>query len=117
MGVSSWKRKDDETRQSFSESLDKKKIEFKQELIQEIRVAIEDIEMSQTNVTDKAREHISDNDLILTYDYSETLIEFLKEAAEEATNFEVIVCETAPQFTGHKAAQELAKEGITTSLV
>ena len=58
-------------------------------------------------MTEQAREHISDNDLILTYHTSGTLTSFFTEAKESA-NFEVIVCETAPEFTGHRTAQKLA---------
>lgn len=61
---------------------------------------IEEIEMSKEDVTAQAKEHISDNDLILTYHLSSTLTNFFIEAKESA-NFEVIVCETAPKFTGH----------------
>ena len=100
--------KDDKTRQNFDETLHKKNVVLKEKLLDKIRLVQEDIEMSQSAVTDQAKEHISDNDLILTYDYSETLISFLKEAAEDIQNFEVIVCETAPSFTGHKTAKELA---------
>ena len=95
----------------------KKNVVLKEKLLDKIRLVQEDIEMSQSAVTDQAKEHISDNDLILTYDYSETLISFLKEAAEDIQNFEVIVCETAPSFTGHKTAKELAQSKIRTSLV
>ena len=72
-----------------------------------IREVIEEIEMSKTDVTEQAREHISDNDLILTYHCSSTLTSFFIEAKKSA-NFEVIVCETAPKFTGHQTAQLLA---------
>ena len=65
-----------------------------------IRDVIEEIEMSKEDVTAQAREHISDNDLILTYHTSSTLTSFFIEA-RESSNFEVIVCETAPKFTGH----------------
>ena len=91
-----------------------------QKLSQAIKMAIKDvmeeIEMSKEDVTAQAREHISDNDLILTYHTSTTLTSFFIEA-KESSNFEVIVCETAPKFTGHQTAQELAKQGIKTSLV
>ena len=70
-------RKNDETRQNFDDAVDKKKVELKGALIEEIRLVIDDIEMSQSAVTEQAKEHISDNDLILTYDYSETLINFI----------------------------------------
>ena len=77
---------------------------LKTNLTSELRIAIheiiEEIEMSKEDVTAQAKEHISDNDLILTYHTSTTLTSFFIEAKESA-NFEVIVCETAPKFTGH----------------
>ena len=72
--------------------------------------------MSKDDITAHSTQHINDNDVILTYHTSNTLISFFTEA-KSTTNFEVIVSETAPKFTGHKTAKELAKAGIKTSLV
>ena len=111
-------RSDDSTRQNFEIEADLKRTALKEKLIEEIREVSEEIENSSAAVTDQAREHISDNDLILTYNCSDTLTEFLIAASEEEElNFEVIVCETAPSFIGHKTAKELAEAGIQTSLV
>ena len=56
-------------------------------------------------------EHINPNDVILTFSQSDLLFSFLKEAHNGADmgkshgkNFEVLVCETAPTFTGHMTA-------------
>ncbi len=67
--------------------------------------------MSREGLAEKASEHINDGDLILTYGHSHTLIEFFKEAKQNA-KFEVIVCESAPSVTGHKTAKILAENGI-----
>jgi len=67
--------------------------------------------VSRQSVTEQAKEHISDNDLILTFGFSETVICFFQEA-HEVCKFEVIVAETAPTFTGHKTAKKLAECGI-----
>jgi len=64
---------------------------------------MEEIELSKEEVTEQATEHVSDNDLILTYHTSSTLTNFFV-VAKETANFEVIVCETAPKFTGHETA-------------
>ena len=96
--------------------VDRKKTQLTRELRLAISEVIEEIEMSKEDVTAQAKEHISDNDLILTFHTSGTLTSFFIEAKQTA-NFEVIVCETAPKFTGHQTARELAKEGIKTSLV
>jgi translation initiation factor 2B subunit (eIF-2B alpha/beta/delta family) len=69
--------------------------------------------MARSLIIEKAAEHINDGDLILTYSHSNTLIEFFKDAAKEKKiRFEVIVCETAPGFEGHKTAKQLAELGI-----
>ena len=39
-----------------------------------LREVLEDIEISRENVTNLAKEHINNNDLILTYSTSETLL-------------------------------------------
>ena len=39
-----------------------------------LREVLEDIEISRENVTNQAKEHINNNDLILTYSTSETLL-------------------------------------------
>lgn len=67
--------------------------------------------MSRQSVTEQAKEHISENDLILTFSLSDTLVSFFKEARKTCT-FEVIVCETAPTFSGHKTAKMLAQANI-----
>ena len=83
--------------------VDKRKTQLTNELRRTISEVIEEIELSKDDVTAQAREHISDNDLILTYHTSSTLTNFFIEAKDSA-NFEVIVCETAPKFTGHETA-------------
>jgi translation initiation factor 2B subunit (eIF-2B alpha/beta/delta family) len=47
---------------------------FKQDLLDEIRHIVDEIDFSRENVTNQAKEHINDNDLIMTYGTSETLI-------------------------------------------
>ena len=90
---------------------------FQETLLDQIEEIKEEINVSRESITEKAVEHINDGDLILTYSYSETLCAFLIEAKEKQMRFEVIVCETAPDFDGHKTALELAKAGIQTNLV
>ena len=85
-------------------------------MLKNIRDVQDEIELSRQSVTDQAKEHINDNDLILTYHISETLISFFKEASK-TSRFEVIVLETAPTFEGHKTAKILADLGIQTNLL
>lgn len=80
-------------------------------MIDKVREALEEIEISRENVTNQAKEHINDNDLILTYSTSETLLQFFKEASK-TVKFELIVLETAPTYEGLKTARQLAEAGI-----
>ena len=59
---------------------DRKKTQLTRELRLAISEVLEEFEMSKEDVTDKACEHISDNDLILTYHTSSTLTSFFTEA-------------------------------------
>lgn len=68
---------------------------------------LDEIDMSRQSVTEQAKEHINENDLILTYHLSETLVQFLVEA-HKTCHFEVIVLESAPTFDGHRTAKTLA---------
>lgn len=90
--------------------------ELKQLLLAQIREIIDEIDVSRQSVTEQAKEHISDNDLILTLGLSDTLVCFFKEA-HEVCKFEIIVAETAPTFSGHRTAKRLAECGIQTNLV
>ena len=90
---------------------DERKMKLKSNIVSEIRAVIEEIDTSREQLTEQSVDHIAENDLILTFNQSGTLTTFLTEAAEKH-KFEVIVCESAPKFTGHQTAGELAKVGI-----
>lgn len=60
--------------------------------------------------------------MILTYGVSRTIEFFMKAAAGRRTKrkaraFEVLVCESAPQFTGQEMAKSLAAAGIATTVI
>lgn len=83
------------------------------EAIQEIMLDLEDL---HKNIDDQALAHIHAGEVILTYSRSKTVESFLKAAAKKR-KFQVIVCEGAPHFGGHKMAQALAKVGIDTTVI
>jgi translation initiation factor eIF-2B subunit beta len=85
-------------------------------LLTQIREILDEIDVSRQSVTEQAKEHISENNLILTLGLSDTLISFFKEA-HDVCKFEVIVAETAPTFSGHLTAKKLAEAGIQTNLI
>ncbi|TNV78355.1 hypothetical protein FGO68_gene3293 [Halteria grandinella] len=78
----------------------------------------EDIENVPEIIASQAKEHIHANDVILTYGRSSNvLIGFFQEAAKEMF-FEVVVCESAPSYSGQLTAKTLAdKCGISTTLI
>lgn len=90
-------------------------LDMQEGIIDSIHEVEDEIDLSRENVTSQAKDHINENDLILTFSYSNTLSEFLIEASK-THHFEVIVLETAPTFEGHKMAKILAEAGIQTNL-
>jgi translation initiation factor eIF-2B subunit beta len=89
---------------------------LKQPIIEEIGLLVTEIQDVDSTIAEHAIEHIYAKEVILTYGMSQTVLEFLKQAAEFRT-FEVIVAETAPSFEGQKMAQELGNHGIETTVI
>jgi translation initiation factor eIF-2B subunit beta len=100
----------------ISEELKSKNYELREHLLTQIREIAAEIDVSRESVTEQAKEHISDNELILTLGLSDTCICFFKEAYEQF-KFELVVAESAPTFSGHKTAKKLAECGIPTNLI
>lgn len=61
-------------------------------------------------------DHVHANEVILTLGRSKTLENFLLFVSKERP-IEVIVCEAAPDFSGHEFAVSLASKGCKTTLV
>jgi len=83
------------------------------DLIHEIRGDLEDV---QENVAKSAKDHIHDDEIILTIGSSQTVEAFLKSAAHHC-KFTVVVAESAPSYGGHEMAKSLSSAGISTFLV
>mmetsp|Transcript_34211 Transcript_34211/g.66845 ORF Transcript_34211/g.66845 Transcript_34211/m.66845 type:complete len:374 (-) Transcript_34211:221-1342(-) len=90
---------------------------FKQSVNESIKELVMEIEGIQDQIADQAMEHIHANEVILTSNYSVTVLHFLKEVASRGRKFEVVVAESAPVLDGHKMAQVLAKAGISTTVI
>jgi len=68
-------------------------------------------------ISSQAKEHIHSNDVVLTYGHSSSVLAgFFQEAARDIF-FEVVVCETAPSYSGQVMAKKLAEAGISTTLI
>lgn len=99
---------------------------FVAEVLKQIMEMKNDIECIYEEITRQASEHINEKDIIMTYGQSDLLCSFLKSAftggdfsdeeesqggkavaKNQGKDFEVLVCETAPIFDGHKTAKIL----------
>ena len=78
---------------------------------------IADIECVHEQITNQAKEHIHSGDVILTYGCSGVMTSFFDEAKQGGIIFEVVVCESAPSYLGHKTAKTLAEKGISTTVI
>ena len=76
------------------------------EAIQEITSDLEDLHKA---INEQAANHIHSGEVVLTYGKSDTVIEFLRAAADQKLRFTVIVCESAPHYEGHNMARALAE--------
>lgn len=103
----------------LTEKESRKRKTFINNVLLNIEDMLQDIEGVYDEITRQAPEHINQKDIIMTFSQSDLLISFL-DAAHNGTeeqpnlgkNFEVLVCETAPHFSGHLTAKELQKAGI-----
>lgn len=112
--------------QKEKDKLKKKLAKFKNNVLQNIDEIIDDIENVYDEITDQAGDHFNPKDIILTYGKSDLLNSFLiyayyggeqGERKPGAKDFEVLVCETAPLFTGHKTAKKLKDAGLSVNLI
>lgn len=89
---------------------------FKNNLLTNIDEIMNDIENVYDEITAQAGDHFNPKDIILTHGKSDILVSFLTfayyggekgERKPGAKDFEVLVCETGPFFTGHITAKNL----------
>lgn len=89
---------------------------FRSTIMEVIQEFMSDLEDLHKNINDQANWHIHTGEVILTYGRSKTVESFLK-AAGKTRRFQVIVCEGAPHFGGHRMAKSLANAGIDTTVI
>lgn len=77
---------------------------------------IDELEIIHSHISEQAIEHIHANEVIMTFGRSRTVDAFLLAAARKR-KFEVIVCESAPSYTGQTTAQVLSDAGLTTTVI
>lgn len=84
--------------------------------IQAVTELMDEVDSIYVNISNQSIDHIHSNEIIMITGRSKTVEEFLK-AAHRKRKFQVIVCETAPLFSGQDMAVSLSKHGIDTTLI
>ena len=92
-------------------------IELRQEIKDEVKNLIEELKSHDSNISKQAVDHINNNEIILTYGFSSTVLQFLIAAKTAGRKYEVLVSECAPLLTGHQMCKELASKGLETTLI
>ena len=83
--------------------------DLKQSIMEVIQEITSDLEDLHKTINEQATNHIHSGEVILTYGKSDTVIEFLRAAADKKLRFTVIVCESAPHYEGNDMARALAE--------
>lgn len=109
-------RKSSSVARAEKEELEIKIDEFKMNVEESLEIIENEIEEAYSAISDHCVEQIQANDTILTIGYSSTVLEFLKEAANQYS-FTVIVVENSPHNSGATMAKKLTKQGINTILI
>lgn len=89
---------------------------LKQLVIQGLNELIDELETVESNIAAQSLEYIHNNEVIMTIGKSNTVAQFLINAARKR-QFQVIVAEAAPNYGGHQMVKTLAAAGIETLLI
>ena len=83
-----------------------------------INTAIEQVETAKRKAAQRASELLVDDDVLLTHDYSTTVLSAIARAAESGGEFTVYVTEARPRLLGRKMCRRLAEfEAVDTHLI
>lgn len=88
----------------------------KPQVIELLNELIEEMDLAEDAITERATEYIHANEVILTFGLSQTTLKFLIKASERRS-FQVVVAEGAPELRGLTMAQHLLDAGIPTSVI
>ena len=89
---------------------------LKQLVIQGLNELIDELETVESNIAAQSLEYIHNNEVIMTIGKSNTVSQFLINAARKR-QFQVIVAEAAPNYAGHQMVKTLSAAGIETLLI
>lgn len=91
-------------------------LEQKQAVLEGINDLIDELKDIDASIAANAPEHIHSNEVILTFGYSRTVLQFLKRAKEKR-DFQVIVSEGLPKSDGYNMGLELNRLNIRTTVI
>jgi len=79
---------------------------------------IEEVETAKAEAAARAAEAITDDDVLLTHDFSSTVVAAIDEALAAGSSFEVYVTESRPRLVGRKTARKLSeRDGVDVTLL
>jgi translation initiation factor 2B subunit (eIF-2B alpha/beta/delta family) len=83
-----------------------------------IAAAVERVERSKRRAADQVQQLLDDGAVLMTHDYSTTVLAALARATEAGASFTVYVREARPRYLGRKMARRLAQfEAVDTRLL
>jgi len=90
---------------------------MKTDICQEILELVEEIKRTHDDIAAQSIDYIQNDEVILTFGLSKSVVSFLSFAAKKKRKFTVIVAESSPSNLGRETAELLAKKNIETVLI
>ncbi len=83
-----------------------------------IETVVSEVETAKAQAAENAQSLLEGSDVVLTHDYSTTVLTALEQATANGAAFTVYVTEARPRFLGRKMARQLATiEGVEPRLI
>jgi len=83
-----------------------------------IETVIEDVENAKATAAKNVARGLEDGDVVLTHDYSTTVLEAIELAVGDGVELEIYATESRPRFQGRRTARTLAgADGVSVTLV
>lgn len=110
------------TQRSIVEAVSSRELDSTDDALAALEAAIadtiEDIERAKDAAADAAMELIADGDVLLTHDFSTTVLAVAERVADRGDSLDVFTTEARPRFMGRRMARELsAVDGIDVTLI
>lgn len=80
-----------------------------------IEEVVEQVETAKLSAAKRCKDLIEDHDVLLTHDYSSTVLSAVRLATEQGATFDVYVTEARPRYLGRRMTRKLAEvDGVDT---